>query len=222
MKQKGFTLIELMIVVAIIAILAAIAVPNFLEAQTRAKVSRAKADMRSIGVAVESYHVDNNAYPWYPNIVDHPMRGFTPVELTTPIAYLTGLPSDPFVYNINQMYGGRRPTGEVLPIFPNPLNLFNYESRKQYGEDIEVWWDWYGPDYVDWFIVTSGPDGWSWINEGETFHGNGAEYWAGSPWPGASLWYDPTNGTISWGDIVYWGSGGGFDPADSSFHPITY
>ena len=47
-----------------------------------------------------------------------------------------------------------------------------------------------------------------------------AEYLAGPPWPGEKLWYDPTNGTTSWGDIVYWGSGGGFDPPDSSFHPI--
>src|SRR5437867_3377499 len=59
----GFTLIELLIVVAIIAILAAIAIPNFLEAQTRSKVSRTLADFRSCRLALESYRVDNTAYP---------------------------------------------------------------------------------------------------------------------------------------------------------------
>ncbi|MDD4278659.1 prepilin-type N-terminal cleavage/methylation domain-containing protein [Candidatus Sumerlaeota bacterium] len=63
--KKAFTLIELLIVVAIIAILAAIAVPNFLEAQTRSKVSRAKSDMRTLATGIESFMVDRNTYPAY-------------------------------------------------------------------------------------------------------------------------------------------------------------
>ena len=57
-EARAFTLIELLIVVAIIAILAAIAVPNFLEAQVRAKVSRVKSDMRSLATAIETYRID--------------------------------------------------------------------------------------------------------------------------------------------------------------------
>lgn len=61
--KKAFTLIELLIVVAIIAILAAIAVPNFLEAQTRAKVARILSDQRTYATALETYMIDNSAYP---------------------------------------------------------------------------------------------------------------------------------------------------------------
>ena len=60
---KGFTLIELLISVGIITILASIAVPNFLEAQTRSKVSRVKNDLRVIAGALEAYHADHNVYP---------------------------------------------------------------------------------------------------------------------------------------------------------------
>lgn len=63
--KKAFTLIELLIVVAIIAILAAIAVPNFLEAQTRAKIARVQSDQRTYSTALETYYIDNNSYPVY-------------------------------------------------------------------------------------------------------------------------------------------------------------
>lgn len=63
-RRRAFTLIELLIVVAIISILAAIAVPNFLEAQTRAKISRCKADMRTMATAIEAYAVDFVKYPF--------------------------------------------------------------------------------------------------------------------------------------------------------------
>ena len=62
-RQQGFSLIELLIVVAIIGIIAAIAIPNLLNAIDRGKQKRTMADMRSIGTAVESYAVDNNVYP---------------------------------------------------------------------------------------------------------------------------------------------------------------
>ncbi len=70
--RRAFTLIELLIVVAIIAILAAVAVPNFLEAQVRAKIARVKTDMRTLGTALESYRVDNTGYPEYAVIVTPP------------------------------------------------------------------------------------------------------------------------------------------------------
>ncbi len=92
-KNRGFTLIELLIVVAIIAILAAIAVPNFLEAQTRAKVSRVKADMRSVGTALETYAVDYNKYPWSKS---HSLFMIHLWQLTTPIAFLNSPAIDPF------------------------------------------------------------------------------------------------------------------------------
>ena len=92
-RAAGFTLIELLIVVAIIAILAAIAVPNFLEAQTRSKLSRCKADMRSIVTAVESYAVDNNRYP-PASTVSNWYYGYW--VISTPIAYISSVPPDIF------------------------------------------------------------------------------------------------------------------------------
>src|SRR5690349_23058161 len=95
---RAFTLIELLIVVAIIAILAAIAVPNFLEAQTRAKISRAKADMRTVTTGLETYRIDQNIYPksniysWALSFgaSSNPQLIATLERLTTPIAYLNG------------------------------------------------------------------------------------------------------------------------------------
>ena len=90
-------MIELMVTVAIIAILAAIGVPNFLEAQTRSKVSRTAADMRSIRTALEAYRVDNNYYPETDTgteTVYSPGVGL--IRCTTPISYITSVPVSPW------------------------------------------------------------------------------------------------------------------------------
>ncbi len=102
MNRKAFTLIELLIVVAIIGILAAIAVPNFLNAQVRAKASRSLADLRAIRTALEMYTIDYNRAILDPNEWAKAgvyQRGFRVWgSLTTPKAYISpGAFFDPFI-----------------------------------------------------------------------------------------------------------------------------
>jgi prepilin-type N-terminal cleavage/methylation domain-containing protein len=61
-NEEGFTLIELMIVIAIIGILAAIAIPQFSAYRTRSFNSAAAADVRNAATAQEAYFVDNQSY----------------------------------------------------------------------------------------------------------------------------------------------------------------
>ena len=64
MNRKGFTLVEIMIVVAIIALLAAIAIPNLLTAKKTANTAAAKANIRALSTAAEVYATGHNgAYP---------------------------------------------------------------------------------------------------------------------------------------------------------------
>ena len=59
-RRGGFTLVEIMIVVAIIALLAAIAVPNFLRARKRSQATRILEDLRIIDSATDQYAIENN------------------------------------------------------------------------------------------------------------------------------------------------------------------
>lgn len=63
-SRKGFTLIELMIVIAIIAILAAILVPNFIRARAQGQLTSCKSNLKNIATALEMYSTDHNGqYP---------------------------------------------------------------------------------------------------------------------------------------------------------------
>jgi prepilin-type N-terminal cleavage/methylation domain-containing protein len=191
----GFTLIELLIVVAIIAILAAIAVPNFLEAQVRAKVSRAKADMRSLATAIESYAVDYNSYPLPANedgdpIIPYPAAGPEMFEtrlsrsITTPIAYIAALFSEPFAAD-----GGENPQFHYSTR-AYALALEGPAGAAEFGEYVETL---YGPSATLYILLSHGPD----LDHDD-------------PDESVPALYDPTNGTTSSGDVVYFGPGGGF------------
>lgn len=183
-RLLAFTLIELLIVVAIIAILAAIAVPNFLEAQVRAKVSRCKNDTRAIAVALEAYRTDNQKYP-HRSDNDFAMRRLN--MLSSPISYITSVPRDPF--------GGSRGIDEFNYAWHQDAYFFDTWDKPT------TWWPFgtnasrtYAEAYKRgclWFLAGRGPD-----RKISAYNDLG---------PLKETTYDPTNGTVSFGDIERFG-----------------
>ncbi len=195
MQRSAFTLLELLIVVAIIAILAAIAVPNLLDAQVRAKVSRVRADSRTILIAVEAYAMDNAKYP-IPECRPYQERGgnrsaaqFVPGGfhlvtgggfaggLSSPIAYLTSANlKDPFAVGVFDDLHDRM-FYKNIPYSFNPGALYSEPALP-----------------IRWIL-----------SENQVIQTFGA-YRIGSLGPmhdfgGLYNTYDPTNGTVSEGDI---------------------
>ena len=62
-KQKGFTLLEIMVVVVILGLLVAIVAPNVLDNQDRAMIEKTKADISALEQALDMYKLDNLSYP---------------------------------------------------------------------------------------------------------------------------------------------------------------
>lgn len=183
-------MIELLIVVAIIAALAAIAVPNYMEAQTRAKAARARSELRSTATALEAYRLDTNKYPTMlePGFAGGvaPLKGadlkwwYIPNALSTPVAYLNSA-------DLRCPFGGDLPRQND---FPNELwRRYSYENVKELESkalSYPVLGGKYGPaarayDRIGgWRALCIGPDhNWN-----------------------PMVQYDPSNGTVSLGNIM--------------------
>ena len=93
--KRGFTILELLIVIAVIAILVGIALPRFRGMQEEGFITQAKGELRTLQTAVESYYIHNNAYPdnWPDDI-----------EGATPNIIGGTAPTDPFYPGTDYMY----------------------------------------------------------------------------------------------------------------------
>jgi len=115
MKNKGFTLIELMIVIAIIAILASILVPNFAKSRDKANLESCKSNLRNIGLAMELYAQDNNGNFFPPSSPNYIYPYYTtgcyliPAYLKTVPVCPTGRNSFGYSYAISHDHSGSSP-----------------------------------------------------------------------------------------------------------------
>jgi general secretion pathway protein G len=99
MKTRGFTLIEVLVVVAILGILAAIVVPRIMDRPDEAKRVAAQADVRAIAQSLKLYRLDNGFYP----TTDQGLGALVQRPTTNPVpgnwksgGYLERLPKDPW------------------------------------------------------------------------------------------------------------------------------
>jgi general secretion pathway protein G len=97
--RRGFTLIEVMVVVAILAILAAVVVPRIMDEPAKARQAKVKQDIRAIESALDLYKLDNYRYPSTEQgleaLADKPTSGPEPDNYKDG-GYLRDLPEDPW------------------------------------------------------------------------------------------------------------------------------
>ncbi|MDR9468575.1 type II secretion system major pseudopilin GspG [Marinospirillum sp.] len=136
-KQKGFTLLEVMVVLVIIGLLVAIVAPNVLDNQDKAMVQKARADLSSLEQALEMYRLDNFNYPTTEQgldaLVEKPSVAPEPKNYREN-GYIRRLPSDPW----GNDYQYRQP-GEHGRVDIYSLGADGREGGEDLNADIGNW-----------------------------------------------------------------------------------
>lgn len=125
-KQRGFTLIEVMVVVVILGILAALVVPQVMSRPDQAKVTVAKGDIKAIAAALDMYKLDNFSYPSTQQgleaLVSRPSGSPQPRNWNAD-GYLKRLPKDPWGNEYQYLAPGTK----------GPYDLFSYGADGKPG-----------------------------------------------------------------------------------------
>lgn len=131
-QQQGFTLLEIMIVVAILGILAAMVAPNIMGRPDQARTVKAQQDVLQIGGALDLYRLDNHRYPTQEQglqaLMEAPYSEPLPVNYS-PNGYLRTLPEDPW----------GQPYQYLNPGVRGPIDIFSWGANGlEGGEGIDA------------------------------------------------------------------------------------
>lgn len=118
--QQGFTLIELMVVVVILGILAAVVVPRVMDRPEQARVSAAQSNIQAIRSALDMYKLDNHAYP----STDQGLQALAELPATEPLPtnwnrYMEKVPDDPWGKPFLYLQPGKHADVDVFSAGPN-------------------------------------------------------------------------------------------------------
>lgn len=121
-RQAGFTLIEILVVVMILGILAAVVVPNIMSRPEEARIAKARQDVRALETALDLYKLDNFAYP----TTDQGLEALVSKPTIPPIpkkyrkeAYLKKVPQDPWGNDYQYLSPGEHGAIDIYSLGPD-------------------------------------------------------------------------------------------------------